>query len=80
MCIDHCIVSKKLAERISLVDITGYGSERNGFMGIECSPLLIKLDTEKEFKVGGAEAEENKKHKQGWVQLYCQQLLSQRKY
>ncbi len=60
MRIDHCIASKKLAERISEVDIIGYGAERNGFMGSDHSPLLIKLDTEKDVEVD-ADADENKK-------------------
>ncbi len=46
--IDHCIVSKKLAERVSEVNIIGCGTKRNGFMGCDHSPLLIKLETEKE--------------------------------
>lgn len=44
MRIDHCITTRSLLKMISDVSITGHGADRNGFLGSDHSPLLIRLD------------------------------------
>src|SRR5690606_23097252 len=43
MRIDYVIVSSQLKDRVEAVEICGYGRDREGFMGSDHCPVLLRL-------------------------------------
>lgn len=52
MRIDLCVASRPLLPRITEVSITGHGLKREGFMGSDHSPLLIRIANDASADVG----------------------------